>query len=323
MRKRGFPVALPIAFLAVFAALWFVGGWFISGPLPKERDFVVEQGASLTQVSEALAREGVIGNADIFRLRARLFGGSQPIKAGRFVLPQGVSQKTLLDVLQGGKIVRRFVTIPEGMPAIMVRERLMAMPGLTGDIPVPEEGSLLPDTYEVGAGESRADIIARMQAAMDDAWEDLWPKRSANSIVTSRREAIILASIVEKETGKASERRLVAGLYTNRLRIGMRLQADPTVIYPVTKGKPLGRRIRKSELRDDNGYNTYARAGLPDGPITNPGRASIEAVLNPEPTDYVYFVADGTGGHVFARTLAEHNANVRRWYALRRERGEM
>ena len=151
----------------------------------------------------------------------------------------------------------------------------------------------------------------------------LWAKRRPHSVVRTKEEAIILASIVEKETGKPSERRMVAGVYSNRLRQGMKLDADPTVIYPITRGKPLGRRILRSELQADNGYNTYARAGLPDGPIANPGRQSIAAVLNPERTDALYFVADGTGGHIFATTLAEHNANVRKWYSIRRARGEM
>lgn len=312
-----------IALVAALVALWIVGGWFTSGPLAKDQMVNIERGASLSQVADMLARDGAIRNADTFRLRVRLLGGDEPIKAGRFLLPKGASQRTILDILQGGRVERQFVTIPEGMPSVMVRDRLMAIEGLTGDIPVPEEGSILPDTYEVSAGEARAAVIKRMQDAMDAAWADLWPARAPGSIVKSRKEAITLAAIVEKETGKASERRLIAGLYTNRLRIGMRLQADPTVIYPVTQGRPLGRRIRKSELRADNGYNTYAKAGLPIGPITNPGRASLEAVLNPEKTDYLYFVADGTGGHVFAKTLDEHNRNVAKWYALRRARGEM
>jgi UPF0755 protein len=162
-----------------------------------------------------------------------------------------------------------------------------------------------------------------MQDAMTKTLAELWPKRGANTVVTSPREAVILASIVEKETGKAAERRMVAGVYSNRVRIGMKLDADPTVIYPITKGKPLGRRILRSELNANNGYNTYAMAGLPVGPIANPGKESIAAVLNPEPTQALYFVADGTGGHVFANTLAEHNANVQKWFALRRARGEM
>jgi UPF0755 protein len=163
-----------------------------------------------------------------------------------------------------------------------------------------------------------------MQKAMQTELQRLWEQRRPTTFARTPREAIILASIVEKETGKASERRTIAGVYTNRLRQNMPLQADPTVIYPVTRGRPLGRRILRSELDDaSNGYNTYARTGLPIGPIANPGRDSIAAVLNPEPTRYLYFVADGTGGHVFGATLAEHEANVQRWYAIRRSRGEM
>jgi UPF0755 protein len=162
-----------------------------------------------------------------------------------------------------------------------------------------------------------------MQAAMTKTLDSLWPKRSPMTVVKDKREAVILASIVEKETGRASERPMVAGVYSNRLRQGIKLDADPTVIYPVTRGKPLGRRILQSELRAVNGYNTYAMAGLPAGPIANPGKASLQAVLNPARTQALYFVADGTGGHVFANTLAEHEANVGKWRQLRRARGEM
>ena len=172
-------------------------------------------------------------------------------------------------------------------------------------------------------GEPRAKVLARMQAAMTQSLDELWQGRAATSAVKTPEEAIILASIVEKETGKASERRMVAGVYSNRLRQGMKLDADPTVVYPVTKGRPLGRRIRRSELNADTGYNTYLKPGLPAGPIANPGRASIAAVLDPAATDALFFVADGSGGHVFAATLAEHNANVAKWYALRRQKGEM
>ena len=172
-------------------------------------------------------------------------------------------------------------------------------------------------------GEARSAVVGRMQSAMTKALAQLWPGRSGDCPLASPDEAVILASIVEKETGKASERPMVAGVYCNRLRIGMKLDADPTVIYPVTKGKPLGRRILKSELHAQNGYNTYERAGLPEGPIANPGKASIEAVLHPAQTKALYFVADGTGGHVFAETLAEQNANVAKWYAIRRQRGQM
>ena len=198
-------------------------------------------------------------------------------------------------------------------------DELMTRLGRPGLMP---EGRFYPDTYTYGKDSADVRILQRALRAMDRQLALAWKQRSNDSQLQTADAALILASIVEKETGKAEERRLIAGLYTNRLRIGMRLQADPTVIYPVTKGKPLGRRILKSELRAKNGYNTYAMAGLPIGPITNPGRASIEAVLNPASTKDLFFVADGTGGHAFARTLAEHNENVARWRAIERERGE-
>ena len=229
----------------------------------------------------------------------------------------------ILDLLQHGKPVQRLITVTEGMPSIIVSEKLSANPYLTGPTPPIAEGSVLPDSYGYQRGETRASLVGRMQKAMDKTLAALWPKRSSDCPLALPEQAVILASIVEKETGKPSERPMIAGVYCNRLKIGMKLDADPTVIYPVTKGKPLGRRILKSELNAENGYNTYRKPGLPDGPIANPGKASIEAVLHPAQTKALYFVADGTGGHVFADTLAEHQANVAKWYAIRRERGQM
>ena len=311
------------AVLAVLLLLgWFVSGWYGSGPLVKDTPFTVPDGSSLSTVADKLEDEGAIASAESFRLRARIFGGGAPIKAGEFLLPQGASPSKILSILQGDAVLRRFVTIPEGMPSIMVYERLMANPLLSGEVAVPAEGSILPDTYEIQRGESRQAVVARMQAAMKQALAEEWAKRGKNAVVRSPEEAIILASIVEKETGKASERTTVAGLYSNRLREGMRLQADPTIIYPITKGKPLGRRILQSEIRAVNDYNTYSMAGLPKGPITNPGRDSIAAVMNPADTDVLYMVADGSGGHAFAQTLDEHNANVAKWFKIRKERGD-
>lgn len=291
--------------------------------IAEETSFTIPAGASLGQVADKLEAEGLVSSAEGFRLRARLLGSAAPIQAGEFLLTPGMSQGDILAAFQSGDVIRRFVTIPEGMPSILVWERVMAQDMLTGDVPVPPEGSILPDTYNFERGEPRAKLVARMQAAMKQALAEEWAKRSPDLAVSTPEEALILASIVEKETGKSEERRMVAGLYSNRVKQGMRLQADPTIIYPITKGKPLGRRIRQSEIAAVNGYNTYTRAGLPVGPITNPGRASIAAVLNPEDTDALFMVADGTGGHWFAATLAEHNANVAKWYAIRRERGEM
>ena len=252
-----------------------------------------------------------------------MFGASSTIKAGEFVIPAKASNSDILSILTSGKTVQRMVTIPEGMPSIMVYERIMANDRLSGSISIPAEGSVLPDSYAFDKNEPRADVLQRMQDAMTKTIADLWPERSADTAVRTPLEALTLASIVEKETALKSELRIVAGVYSNRLRTGMRLQADPTIIYPITKGKPLGRRIRRSEITDVNDYNTYAMAGLPKGPIANPSRAAIAAVLNPQKTSALYFVADGKGGHVFADTLQEHNANVAKWYALRRQRGEM
>jgi len=323
VNRKGWVVAgALVAVLAVLAvaATW---GWWGASRVEEDTTFIVPSGATVTSVAHQLEEQGLIGSAEAFLMWAKVLGGSDPIKAGEFLLPAGATPSQILDTFQHGEVIRRYITIPEGMPSVMVHERLMAEPLLTGTIPVPEEGSVLPESYDFERGESRAAVLARMQKAMADTLAELWPKRSPDTVVKTPEEAVILASIVEKETGVASERRMVAGLYSNRVREGMLLQADPTIIYPITKGKPLGRRIRQSEIAAVNDYNTYTRVGLPKGPITNPGRASIEAVLNPAKTDALYMVADGKGGHVFASTLEEHNANVARWFAIRRERGEM
>lgn len=316
-------VVLPaLAIIAAGTGVWLL--WVGPGPVDEQRTLIVEQGASVARVAAQLEREGLIrGNATTFRGFARLFGGDAPVQAGEFEIRPRMSASAILTHLQYGRPIQRLVTIPEGMPSVLVHERLMNTEFLTGSIEVPVEGSVLPDSYSYRRGEPRQAVLDRMQRAMTRELERLWAQRSGNSVVASPQAAVILASIVEKETGKPSERRLIAGVYSNRLRRSMPLQADPTVIYPITQGRPLGRRILRSELRANNGYNTYASAGLPIGPIANPGRASLAAVLNPQPTEALYFVADGTGGHIFANTLEQHNANVQRWYAIRRARGEM
>jgi len=308
--------------LAVIAGN-FIYGWTAPGPLERETAIVIKPGSSIISAARQLEKSGVVKSADAFVSRAKIFGASDTIKAGEFVIPAKASNADILSILTGGKAVQRMVTIPEGMPAIMVYERLMANKQLTGGISVPAEGSVLPDSYAFDKNEPRAAVLKRMQDAMTKTIDELWPERSPNAMVKTPLEALTLASIVEKETALKSELRMVSGVYSNRLRIGMRLQANPTIIYPITKGKSLGRRIRKSEIRDVNAYNTYAMAGLPKGPIANPSRAAIAAVLNPQKTSALYFVADGNGGHIFADTLKQHNANVAKWYALRRQRGEM
>ena len=313
---------LAIAFV-IAIALWARLSWTADGPAARDMIVQVERGSSLYAMADTLEKAGAIDSAERFRLLARLFGDDKPIKFGEYQIPKASSPAEILRILQSGQPLQRLITVPEGMPSIMVYERLMAEPLLTGSIEVPVEGSVLPDSYSFERGETRQAVLDRMQAAMKRTLDKLWAERKPTTVVKSPDEAIILASVVEKETSKPSERRMVAGVYSNRLRVGMKLDADPTIIYPVTKGKPLRRRIRVSELRADNGYNTYVRPGLPQGPIANPGRESIAAVLDPAETDALYFVADGTGGHVFAATLAEHNANVVKWRAIRRARGEL
>ena len=319
MRKLGaVAIALGVAALFVLYVLWLGGGAI------RATMIMVEEGATLTSLCPGLERKHLVpGNCTTYLAMARLLGSRDPIQAGEFEVPAGTGGAALLDLLQHGRPVQRLITVTEGMPSIIVAEKLTANRYLTGATPAIAEGSVLPDSYGYERGETRASVVGRMQSAMTKTLGGLWPKRTTDCPIVTQGQAVTLASIVEKETGKAAERPMIAGVYCNRLKIGMKLDADPTVIYPVTKGKPLGRRILRSELNADNGYNTYRRAGLPNGPIANPGKASIEAVLHPAQTKALYFVADGTGGHVFADTLAEHNANVAKWYAIRRQRGQM
>jgi len=322
MLRRLILVVALLGLLAAAGGYWLF--WASAGPRAGPHRIAVEEGSTLASVAQQLERQGVIpGSARTYRAMARVFGSSDPVQAGEFEIPAGASGAEVLDILQHGRPVVQLVTIPEGMPSIMVQEKLAAIPELAGPAPLPAEGSVLPNSYDWQKGETRAAVLKRMTDAMGKEVDRLWAGHKGNCPIAGKDEAVILASIVEKETGKTSERKMVAGVYCNRLRIGMKLDADPTVIYPITRGKPLGRRIKRSELNAITGYNTYREPGLPAGPIANPGRDSIAAVLDPAPTRALYFVADGTGGHVFADTLEQHNANVRKWYAIRRARGEM
>ena len=308
--------------LAALVGLYLL--WWGPGPKAGPQTITIEEGSGLGSVARKLEKAGAIpGTARTYYVMARIFGSHDPIQAGEFEIPKGMGGAAILDLLQHGRPVQRLITVTEGMPSVIVEEKLAANPYLIGQAPEIAEGSVLPDSYGYQRGEARAALVVRMQKAMTKTVADLWPRRTTDCPVETPEQAVTLASIVEKETGKAAERPMIAGVYCNRLRIGMKLDADPTVIYPVTKGKPLGRRILKSELNAQNGYNTYRMPGLPAGPIANPGKASIEAVLHPAQTKALYFVADGTGGHVFADTLAQHQANVAKWYALRRQRGQM
>lgn len=315
---RRFLIVIALIALAIFALTRCTGGG-----APRDVDVVIAQGSSLTAAANALEKAGAIGSADSFLTNAKLFGGGDPIKPGEYRIKKGMDADDILALLQSGKVLQRLVAVPEGMPSILVYERLMATPLLTGSSAVPPEGSVLPDSYSYVRGETRAAVLGRMQKAMQTVLANAWKARKPTTAVTTPEQAIILASIIEKETARASERRTVAAVYTNRLKRGMPLQADPTTIYPITRGKPLGRRILRSELDAVNGYNTYRINGLPVGPITNPGKASIEAALDPARSSALYFVAQGDGSSAFADTLEQHNANVQKWYAHRRAKGEM
>jgi UPF0755 protein len=322
-RGRGGCLLIVMALVLAAAAFGVLQLWGGPGPAQSNLTVVVPQGASLGRAAAELEKAGAIASARRFLIFARLFGGGGAIRAGEYRIPAHLSQSDILKLMQGGRTLQRMVTVPEGTPAVLVHDTLMKAPQLGGPVAVPAEGSVLPDSYAYDRGETRAAVLARMQAAMTRYLAAAWARRKPGIAVSSPQEALILASIVEKETGRPAERRLVAAVYSNRLRAGMPLQADPTIIYPLTRGRPLGRRIRQSEVRARNAYNTYSMTGLPAGPIANPGRESIDAVLDPAASAALYFVADGTGGHVFADTLDQHNANVRKWYAIRRARGEM
>lgn len=320
MRRAGC-LGLLLALAVVAGLFGVVQMWGGRGPLARPISVQIAPGTSLGTASVELEKAGAIPSASRFRLLAKVFGSDAPIKAGEYRIPAHLSAADILKVLQGTKTIQRFVTIPEGWPAVLVKDALDRTPELTGTIPVPAEGSVLPDSYAFQRGDTRAFILARMQSVRKRYLAAAWAKRRPGLAVTTPEQALILASIVEKETGKPSERAMVAAVYSNRLKRGMMLQADPTIIYPITKGRPLGRRILLSEVHAVNAYNTYAMVGLPKGPICNPGRASIDAVLNPAQSNALYFVADGSGGHVFADTLEQHNANVAKWRAYRAAHG--
>ena len=292
------------------------------GPSTEETVVVLKRGSGLNAIAGTLEREKVVSNALVFRLGAKWKGVDRSLKAGEYAIPAGASMQAVLKQLIEGETVQRKVTAVEGQTSFAIVARLNAAEKLTGEITeIPPEGSLAPETYFYQGDESRAEVLARMQAAQVKILDELWEKRAPNLPLKTQQEALILASIVEKETGVSSERARVAAVFINRLNRGMRLQTDPTVIYGITLGKSvLGRGLKRSELKAKTPYNTYVINGLPPTPIANPGRAAIEATLNPITSKELYFVADGTGGHAFGETLKQHNRNVKAWRKIERER---
>ena len=320
-----FSLLLICAGIAAGIAGWFSYRALAPGSLDSPALVLIERGSGVSAIGAALAEEGVIDDPLLFTVLARVKGGSD-LKAGEYEFPARIAMVDVLQKLKDGSVYDRKVTIREGLTSHQVVQILRAVPELTGEIAeIPAEGSLLPDTYHFIRGDSRGGLIAKMEAAMTRTLDTLWEARADDLPFETKEEALTLASIVEKETAVAAERHRVAGVFVNRLRRGMPLQTDPTVIYALTDGVmedegqgPLGRRLLTKDLSVDSPYNTYKNAGLPPGPIANPGAAAIEAALHPEAHDYLYFVADGTGGHAFAATLNQHNRNVAKWRKIRR-----
>jgi UPF0755 protein len=295
------------------------------GPVAGPSIIVVPKGLGVSAIGGLMARNGVIRSAFVFEAGVRLTGNAGALRAGEYEFPGNASTRTVMDVLVSGKTLVRKLTAPEGTTSAQILNLVTVAYGLDGPVgPIPEEGRLLPDTYHYSWGDPRHVLIARMEHAMGVAVAALWRDRAPGLPIASPHDAVILASIVEKETGKPDERARIAGVFYNRMRRGMPLQSDPTVAYgrAVAEGNPdrvLGRPLTRKDLETPDPYNTYQQRGLPPGPICNPGRAALLAVLHPEATDALYFVADGSGGHAFAQTLAEHNRNVARWRRLRND----
>jgi UPF0755 protein len=287
------------------------------GPLQATRSIVVKEGSSLARIAEQLEAGGIIGNEMIFRIGVRAYGAAQELKAGEYAFNPGMSMFDVMEAIRSGKGIVYKITFPEGLTSWQIVQRINENDVLTGDpiAEVPPEGSLLPETYPFQRGQTRAGLLDLMRSAREKVVAEVWSERIEGLPIETPEELVILASIVEKETGKADERPRVAAVFINRLNQGMRLQSDPTILYGIFggQGRPADRAILRSDIDTPTPYNTYTIDGLPPGPIANPGRAALEAVSNPSRTRELFFVADGTGGHVFAETLDEHNDNVKRW----------
>ncbi|KGD99220.1 endolytic transglycosylase MltG [Rhizobium sp. YS-1r] len=314
-----------ICVAAVAGFYYMISAFQEPGPLEANTHFMVRPGAGLAEIATNLERNGIVSDARIFRyVTATYLRSGETLKAGEYEIKAHASMKDIMDVLESGKSILYSVVLPEGLTVRQMMLRLAEDPVLEGDLPaeLPPEGSLRPDTYKFSRGSKRADIIQQMRVAQEKMIDQIWEKRDLDLPIKTKEEFVVLASIVEKETGKEDERAHVASVFINRLQKGMRLQSDPTIVYGLFggEGKPSDRPIFKSDLAKPTPYNTYQIKGLPPTPISNPGRAALEAVANPWRTNDLYFVADGTGGHVFAATLEEHNANVRRWRKVEAER---
>ena len=311
-----------LVIIAVGAGLYVGKGKFeTAGPLDRERNVLIPRGTGIREVADLLRRERIIDTPIVFVAGAMISGATSDIKAGEYLFEPGVSMRDVLDTLVEGRSIQHVVTVPEGLTSEQIVQRLTESDVLTGEIKeVPPEGTLLPETYKVVRGTTRQQVLSRMQSAHKRLVQETWERRAADLPIKTVEEFITLASIVEKETGKADERTRVAAVFVNRINRRMRLQSDPTIIYGLVGGKgTLGRALTRDDVERPTPYNTYTVDRLPPGPIANPGRASLEAVANPSRTKELYFVADGTGGHVFASTYDQHLKNVARWREYQKE----
>jgi len=307
--------------LLILAVLYFGKNRFVEpGPLQVPRSIVVAEGSSLATISTQLEARGIVDSEMVFRLGVRAYQAQSQMQAGEYAFKPSMSMFAVMETLRSGKGIIYKVSVPEGLTSFQIMQRIKENEVLVGEMPnvIPAEGSLMPDTYPFQRGMSRTELIEQMARAQKIFLEKIWERRVPDLPISTPEEMVILASIVEKETARADERPHVASVFINRLNLGMKLQSDPTIIYGLFggEGKPKDRPIYKSDITKATDYNTYVIDALPPGPIANPGRASLEAVANPSKTEDLFFVADGTGGHVFAKTLAEHNANVVRWRAI-------
>ena len=319
--KTGLLLILLAALVGGGAIWWEDRNFNAPGPSDKETVVLVRPGSGARAIAASLAEAGVIERPLLFRVGVMRRAQTTALKAGEYAFPPRASMAEVMDMLVQHKVLLHRITIAEGLTSDMAVALVNADPVLEGPSPVVPEGSLLPETYMFERGTTRAEILARMRQAQERVIAELWPKRKEGLPVGTVEDAIKLASIVEKETGLAAERPRIAAVFVNRLKAGMRLESDPTIIYGLTKGVPLGHGLRQSELDTPNPYSTYQIDGLPPTPICNPGRDSIAAVLNPPESEELFFVADGTGGHVFAKTGAEHSRNVAQWRRIEREQG--
>jgi len=315
--KRFLLLVVLLCLVVAGAVEWDLSAFEAPGPAARkgsETAVLIKPGSHVRGIAQQLFDAGVIVRPDVFALTVRFKGEASALKAGEYAIPSHATMHQIMDILVEGKSIEHKLTLAEGLTSQMVYDLVRDDPELVGDAgAVPPEGTLLPETYLFPRGQTRADLIAKMGKAQDQLVDSLWKKRAPNLPFKTKEQAIILASIVEKETAIAAERPHIAAVFINRLRIGMRLQSDPTIIYGITRGYPIGRRIKQSEIDRPTPFNTYVIAGLPPEPICNPGKDSLAAVLDPAQSRDLYFVADGTGGHVFAATPEEQARNVAKW----------